>query len=132
MTGAPLGTPKTMSVVLALQNNGNADQPAPEDVSAVYLGLSGTLIVTGRVKPYSDYDGKYDLQVFLSPSNDRPIGQGRQLVGAQTDVSLGEFGFTIDLTSQQVEGSYITLTATPATGPANTSKFSEPAAIVVA
>lgn len=120
------GTPSSARAGIRLQTGGNAEQPAPQNVSAIAAGSS--LSVTGTVKPYDGYAGTYTLQVFLSPSTDEPA-QGRTLVKSEANVAAGDFQFTVDGISGQVVGSFITVTATPSTGPANTSEFSIPVVI---
>ncbi len=112
---------------ISLQNGGNAGQPAPKDVVAAFAPLpSGRVFITGHLKPYSDdYKGTYQIQVFVAPSSDGPTA----LLATQSDIAVGDFTLTIDVGSQQVVGSYLTVTATPTTGPANTSEFSAPAKI---
>lgn len=127
------GPPKVKTTGISLQNGGNANQPAPDKLSAELVPdvVTGLVIVKGRVQSYSDsYTGRYTIQVFLSPVTDEPNVQGRQVLATEDDVPVGNFTFAIPVGSLTVAGSLITVTATPATGPANTSEFSEAVTIV--
>ena len=112
---------------ISLQNGGNEDQPQPTGVNAGFA--AGTITIDGKVEGYSGYDGLYQIQVFFSPASQSSNVQGQDFLGAQQNVAQGDFSFTIDGDVDMV-GGFITLTATPMTGPQNTSKFSDGAQIV--
>jgi parallel beta-helix repeat protein len=112
---------------IALENGGNADQPEPTRVNANLA--AGTITIAGKVEGYTGYDGPYLIQVFLSPSSASSNVQGQQFLGEQQNVAQGDFEFAIAGDAAMV-GGFITLTATPMTGPQNTSKFSEAAQVL--
>lgn len=109
---------------ISLENGGNADQPDPTRVNASFA--AGTITIDGKVEGYSGYDGLYQIQVFFSPASQASNVQGERFLSAQQNVAQGDFSFTIDGDVDMV-GGFITLTATPMTGPQNTSKFSDAA-----
>ncbi len=113
---------------ISLQNNGNADQPTPALLTARFDAADGRIVVTGSVAAYPDYHGRYQIQVFFSPLGDAPNVQARQFLGSQTDVAAGDFSVTVPGVSGMV-GNFVTVTATPVTGPQNTSELSNPASI---
>ena len=121
--------PKTADGIV-LKNSGNADQSAPKDVAAVQT-QPGQVTVTGKVKENAGYQGTYEIQIFLTPSNDISLNQaqGRKLIATETDVPAGEFSFSVGSGSQSLANNFITVTATPTTGAANTSPFTDAAVI---
>jgi len=112
---------------ISLENGGNADQPEPTKVNANFA--AGTITIDGKVEGYSAYEGLYLIQAFYSPASQSSNVQGQQFLGSQENVAQGDFSFTIDGDVDMV-GGFITLTATPTTGPQNTSKFSDAAQLL--
>lgn len=112
---------------ISLENGGNEDQAEPTRVNASFA--AGTITIDGKVEGYSGYDGSYQIQVFFSPASQASNVQGQDFLGAQQNVAQGDFSFTIDGDVDMV-GGFITLTATPMTGPQNSSKFSDGAQIL--
>jgi hypothetical protein len=111
---------------IALTNGGNGGQPAPVINSAVLDRTS--LTVTGSVKRVGDYKGPFQVQVYANPAADAGNVQGRRLLGT-VDVTTTDFTAQFP-SSATIRGSFITVVATPATGPANTSGFSAPATVL--
>ena len=111
---------------IASTNGGNGGQPAPVINSAVLDRTS--LTVTGSVKRVGDYKGPFQVQVYANPAADAGNVQGRRLLGT-VDVTTTDFTAQFP-SSATIRGSFITVVATPATGPANTSGFSAPASVL--
>lgn len=112
---------------ISLENGGNADQPEPTKVNANFA--AATITIDGKVEGYSGYEGMYLIQAFYSPASQSSNVQGQQFLGSQGNVAQGDFSFTIDGDVDMV-GGFITLTATPMSGPQNTSKFSDAAELL--
>lgn len=108
-----------------LANGGNASQPAPVLDSMVRLVGEKTLAVAGSLAATTGYAGTYRLQFFASPYADAqsPAAvEGRTLLGEITQAA-GPFTATFARGTAFL-GDWITVTATPITGAANTSEFS--------
>lgn len=109
--------------------SGNGDQLAPTKVMAVQ-SQPGALTVSGRIAD-TGYQGAYTIQIFLTPSNNATLeqAQGRQLIATETGVPAGDFSFAVGSGTQNLANDFITVTATPSTGPTNTSPFSDAAQV---
>jgi parallel beta-helix repeat protein len=111
---------------IALSGGGNAGQAAPTDVVATVA--NSFLIVAGKLDT-GGVPGDYRFQVFFSPAADTPYIQGRKFLGEQI-ISVTDREFALPLALQTpLPAGFITVTATPDTGPPNTSEFSKAAAI---
>jgi uncharacterized repeat protein (TIGR01451 family) len=100
-------------------NGGNNGQPAPVLTSAVSMNTDSTIAGT-----LTSAGGVYTLQFFSTPGLD-PSGnaEGKTLLGTETVTVMGtSASFTEMLPSGFTPGTYITATATDASG--NTSQFS--------
>jgi hypothetical protein len=109
-----------------LANGGNASQPAPVLDSVVRLVGEKTLAVAGSLAATTGYSGHYRLQFFASPYADaqNPAAvEGRTLLGEITQAA-GPFTATFARGTAFL-GDWITVTATPIAGAANTSEFSD-------
>jgi len=109
-----------------LVNGGNASQPAPVLDSVVRLVGEKTLAVAGSLAATTGYTGHYRLQFFASPYADtqNPAAvEGRTLLG-EIQRAAGPFTATFARGTAFL-GDWITVTATPITGAANTSEFSD-------
>lgn len=109
-----------------LANGGNASQPTPVLESVVRLVGEKTLVVAGSLATTTGYTGHYRLQFFASPYADaqNPAAvEGRTLVG-EINQAAGPFTATF-ARGTALLGDWITVTATPITGAANTSEFSD-------
>jgi hypothetical protein len=108
-----------------LANGGNAEQVAPLLDSVVRLVGEKTLAVSGSLAATTGYTGHYRLQFFASPYADTQnpaVVEGRTLLGEIKQVA-GPFTATFARGTAFL-GDWITVTATPITGAANTSEFS--------
>ncbi|MCW1958433.1 MAG: right-handed parallel beta-helix repeat-containing protein, partial [Mycobacterium sp.] len=106
---------------IALQNGGNDNQKAPVIAKAKFN--NGYIEVSGN-QPDSAGES-YRVQVFysLTPPAGLPV-QGQQYLGDLAVKPDGSFSGQF-ASPQPSAGNYITATATPATGPKNTSSFSD-------
>lgn len=110
-----------------LANGGNAEQVAPVLDPVMRLVGEKTIAVAGTLPATAGYSGQYRLQFFSSPYADSPTGaaiEGRRLLGEIPDASAGPFMATLARGAARL-GDWITVTATPTTGDANTSEFSQ-------
>lgn len=121
--------PRTKDGIVLIKG-GNGDQPAPENVAAVQTE-PGRITVTGKVTVDPSYQGTYQLQVFLTSSNevDAKEAQGRRLIATESGLPAGDFSLSVVSGSRSLIGDFITVTATPSTPPLNTSAFSKVAVI---
>ena len=110
---------------IRLADGGNDGQPAPTVASAALQGQQ--LVVTGTLNALIGYPGRFSVQVFYSPTTDAPNVQGRQLLYTEDGLPAGPF--TVQFAAPATGPGYITVTATPQSGPPNTSEFSNDATI---
>ena len=110
---------------IRLADGGNDGQPAPAVDSAALQGQQ--LVVTGTLNALIGYPGRFSVQVFYSPTTDSPNVQGRQLLYTKDGLPAG--AFTVQFAAPATGAGYITVTATPQSGPPNTSEFSNDATI---
>jgi hypothetical protein len=122
---------------ILLTSGGNASQPAPivgpimGTAGPAPSGLSATLGLTsltieGALPATAGYSGLYLVQFFdngLSTAT-----EGRTLIGA-IETTAGNFSDTFANPGLSL-GDWVTATATPLEGPANTSAFSTPTQVV--
>lgn len=114
-------------VGIQLVADGNARQPAPR-IDGIKL-TGNTVDLTVTVKAPDDYTGRFTLQAFYTPPGAVTAPQGQELLYAEEDVDKGAERHLIFPVSGVVKDGVITVTATPESGPPNTSEFSNGVAV---
>lgn len=113
---------------ISLTNGGNRNQPTPQVNSVTLNPTLPTMTVDATIVSRPDYSGTFTVQVFYSPAGSTTAVQGQQLLYQQASLAAG----TVQLSFQYpvaLSGGSITVTATPDTGPQDTSEFSNAVAI---
>lgn len=112
---------------IVLDGGGNGGQPAPVSIAATFIPSNESIRVDGRVQAAGGYQGQFLVQVFASPAAEGGNVQGRRLLGS-LNAAAGDFSVLLSA-GDTGTGDWITVTATPVTGPPNTSGFSVAALI---
>jgi hypothetical protein len=112
---------------IVLDGGGNGGQPAPVSIAATFVPSNESIRVDGRVQAAGGYQGQFLVQVFASPAAEGGNVQGRRLLGS-LNAAAGDFSVLLSA-GDTGTGDWITVTATPVTGPPNTSGFSVAALI---
>ena len=114
---------------ISLTNGGNHNQPSPQVNSVTLNPTLPTVTVDATIVSKPDYSGTFTVQVFYSPAGGTTAVQGQHLLYQEGSVAAGDVQLSFQIPATVAAPGFITVTATPDTGPKDTSEFSNAVAI---